>query len=328
MTFVWSGKKVLVTGGCGFVGSNLVSRLVSEGAKVSVVDALIPDLGGNLYNLEPVMDGIVLNVANICDENAMNHLVQNKDFIFHLAAQVSHVLSMSNPFPDVDYNVKGTTVLLEACRKYNPSARIIYTGTRGQYGQAKKLPVCEDAPQNPLALYELTKKWVEELCLLYRGRWGADVVLARLTNIYGPRSQMKSNKFGVLNWFVRLALDDETIPIYGSGNNKRDFLYVDDCVDALLLLAESGNTSGEIFNIGRDDWSTFLDAAEIIMRIAGKGRMEFVEFDQQRKPQEPGDFYSDISKIKKYVGWTPKVGLEEGINQTIEFYRRERSHYW
>jgi UDP-glucose 4-epimerase len=322
------GRRALVTGGLGFIGSNLAIHLVGMGAEVTIVDAMIPEYGGNLFNIEPVKDEVHVNFCDVCDVHAMNYLVRGQDYIFHLAGQVSHILSMSNPFPDIEINIKGTAVLMEACKQCNPGARVIYTGTRGQYGPATRLPVSEDAPTNPKGIYEISNLTAEKVIKVYNDVHNISSVLLRLTNVYGPRAQMKHSHYGVVNWFIRLAVDDETIQVFGDGSILRDFLYVDDCVKALLMSAVCEEATGEIFNVGIDKPTNFVELAETIVRVAGTGRWEFAPFTPERRAQEPGDFYSDISKIRAKIGWEPLTSLEEGIARTVAYYQANRERYW
>jgi UDP-glucose 4-epimerase len=324
----WSGKKVLVTGGLGFIGSNLAIRLVREGARVALVDAMIEGYGGNRANIREVASDVSVHIGDVRDESAMADLVDGQDVIFHLAAQVSHVMSLSNPYPDIDINIKGTAALLEACRKRNPSAVVVRSGTRGQYGPAVRLPVSEEAPSDPRGLYEISQLSAEMICRTYTRIHGIRTVPLRLTNVYGPRAQMKHSHFGVVNWFVRLALDGSPIPIFGTGRILRDFLYVDDCVEALVRAAAEPAAAGEIVNVGNDRSSTFLEVAEILERLVPGTRIEFTDFTPERRAQEPGDFVSDISKIRRLLGWEPKVGLEEGLERTVAFYRERRDDYF
>lgn len=324
----FSGAKALITGGLGFIGSNLAIKLCQLGACVSILDNMLPFHGGNLFNIEPVKGSVNVNFGSIVDENAVNCAVGGQDYIFHLAGQVSHVLSLENPFPDIDINVKGALLLMEACKKHNPSAKVIYTGTRGQYGSCAKLPVSEDTPMEPKGLYELSNLTAEKIIKIYNDRYGIRSVLLRLTNIYGPRAQMKHNHFGVANWFIRLAIDGRTIEVFGDGKIKRDFLYVDDTVEALMRVASCDNAYGGIFNVGRDDPTNFLELAKTIVRIAGQGRWEFAPFSEERKALEPGDYCSDITKIKSAVNWQPQTSLDEGVGRTIEYYRQHKERYW
>jgi len=324
----WRGARVLVTGGLGFIGSNLAIRLVAAGAQVTLVDAMIPEYGGNLFNIEPIKDRVTVNFGDICDRHAMDWLVRGQDYVFHLAGQVSHVMSLTNPYPDLEYNIKGTVVVMEALRRHNPRARVIFTGTRGQYGPAVQLPVAEEAPTNPKGIYEISNLTAEKIIQVYHQIHGIPAVLLRLTNVYGPRGQMKHPHYGVVNWFLRLVLDDETIQVFGDGQIKRDFLYVEDCVDALLLCARCERAMGEVLNVGVDHPTTFLELAQALIRVSGSGRWEFAPFTPERQAQEPGDFYSDIGKIQRLVGWRPSTRLEEGLRRTVQYYRTHRAHFW
>jgi UDP-glucose 4-epimerase len=324
----WRGARVLITGGLGFIGSTLAIRLVEAGARVTLVDAMIPEYGGNLFNIEPIKEHVTVNFSDICDRHAMDWLVRDQDYVFHLAGQVSHVMSLTNPYPDLEFNIKGTVVIMEALRRHNPWARVIFTGTRAQYGPAVRLPVAEDAPTNPKGIYEISNLTAEKIIQVYHEIHGIPAVLLRLTNVYGPRAQMKHPHYGVVNWFVRQALDDAIIQVFGDGQIKRDLLYVDDCVDALLQCAQTERAYGEILNVGVEQPTTFLELVETLLRVAGSGSWEFAPFTPERKAQEPGDFYSDIRKIGRLVGWRPRTSLERGLCETIRYYQAHKAHYW
>ncbi|MBE2192994.1 MAG: GDP-mannose 4,6-dehydratase [Anaerolinea sp.] len=321
-------RRVLITGGMGFIGSNLAIQLVNQGAQVTIADAMIPGYGGNLFNIEPIRQQVTVNFCDIRDVNTMNYLVQGQDYIFHLAGQVDHILSLSDPYPDIDMNIKGTAVVMEACKHHNPKARVIYTGTRGQYGSAVSLPVDENAPTHPKGIYEITRLTAEKITQVYHEVHGIRSVMLRLTNVYGPRAQMIHARYGVVNWFARLAIDGAAIQVFGDGQIKRDFLYVDDCIEAMLMAAVCSDAYGEVFNVGLDQPTTFLELAQTMIEVAGTGTWAFAPFSPERKAQEPGDFYSDISKIKRIVGWQPRTSLAVGLAQTIAYYRAHKAHYW
>ena len=328
MKNIFAGKQVLVTGGLGFIGSNLSIELVKKGATVSIVDNMMPQLGGNLVNILPVKNDVTINFSDVRDPNSMNYLVKHKDYIFHLARQTDHILSQTDPYPDIDVNIRGTAVLLEACKHNNPTVRLIYIGTRGQYGKAVTLPVREDAPTNPRGMYELTNLAAEKMIQIYNDVHNIRSVMLRLTNIYGPRSQMKHDHYGVVNWFIRLALEGKTIPVFGNGLLKRDFLYIDDAIDAIFACAVTPGCYGEIINVGRNRAETFLELVKTIVKTAKTGSYLFTPFTPQRASQEPGDFTSDISKITRLTGWKPKTSLRLGLAKTIQYYRRHRTQYW
>jgi UDP-glucose 4-epimerase len=324
----FEGKRVLVTGGLGFIGSNLTARLVGLGGKVTVMDNMMPRLGGNLFNVKEIADRIHINFSDVRDSHSMDYLVKDQAYIFHLAGQVNHVDSIRNPIQDLDINCRGTLVLLESCRKVNPEVKIIFAGTRGEYGSSVTLPVAEDHPTNPKGIYAVTNLSAEKMILVYQDVHKIQGACLRITNTYGPRHQMAHDEYGVLNWFIRKAIDDEPIPVFGDGRILRDFLFVDDLVNCFLRTATCKKAYGEVFNVGTGVPINFIELAKKIVQIAGTGKVSFTEFTQERKEVEPGDYYTNISKIKRIVGWEPETSLEEGLRKTIEFYRKYRNQYW
>ena len=321
-------RNILVTGGLGFIGSNLAIALVKQGAHVTIVDNLSEQLGGNLFNIDSVKDKVTVDYSDIRDVSAINQLVRGKDYVFHLARQTDHILSQTDPFPDIDINIRGTAILLEACKHFNPRVRFIYVGTRGQYGKATKIPVSESAPTNPRGMYEVTNLAAEKMVQIYHDIHSIRSIMLRLTNVYGPRSQMKTSHYGVVNWFIRLAMDNKTISVFGDGLLKRDFLYIDDATDAILASAATPACYGEIINIGREKPYTFIELVKEIIRIAKSGSYQHTPFTKERAAQEPGDFASDISKIRRLTGWKPDMNLTLGLEKTIAFYRTYKKHYW
>jgi UDP-glucose 4-epimerase len=328
MSGSWNDRRVLITGGLGFLGSNLAIRLVDLGAHVLLVDSMLPLYGGNLFNIAPVREQIQINFSDIRDRHSMNYLVQERDIIFHLAGQVSHVDSVLDPFTDVEININGTLSVLEACRLYNPRAKIVFTGTRGQYGPSTKLPVDEDAPTNAQGIYAINNLTAEKLVIMYHEIHGLHGVCLRITNTYGPRHQMKHNRYGVLNWFIRLAMESKTIPVMGEGTYLRDFLYVDDTIAALIAAAENAAADGQIFNVGSGHGIAFRDLAQAVIAAVGRGRWDMAPFSPERKALEPGDFYADITKIRRTLGWRPAVELADGLARTVAFYREYHDQYW
>jgi UDP-glucose 4-epimerase len=322
------GSNILITGGLGFVGSNLACRLVSQGANVTLVDSMLPIYGGNFFNVKDIQDAVKINLCDIRDRPAIDYLVRGQDYIFHIAGQVSHVDSILDPFSDVDINVIGTLAVLESARKYNPNVRLIFTGTRGQYGPSVRLPVDETAPTNPKGMYAITNLTAEKMVLMYHEMHDLKGVSLRITNTYGPRHQMKHNRYGVVNWFVRLVLDKQPITLMGDGNILRDYLYIDDLVDALLDAALCEESYGQVFNIGSGQGCSFNELAETIIKVAREGSIRYVPFSEERKALEPGDFIADIGKIQSRVGWKPKTPLGKGLKNTIDYYREYREHYW
>lgn len=321
-------KKVLVTGGLGFVGSSLSIRLAEAGAEVLIVDNMLPRQGGNLFNIEPVKDKVKVNISDIRNPTSMNHLVKGMDYIFHIAGQVNHVDSVKDPLNDLSINVEGTLVLMEALRMNNPEARVIFTGTRGEYGSSLTLPVAENHAINPIGIYAITNFAAERIVLTYHNLHHIKSVCLRITNTFGPRHQMAHDEYGVFNWFIRKAMDNEIIPIFGDGRILRDYLYIDDLTESMLAIAGSEKVYGEVYNIGSGVPLSFVDLAKKIIEIAGTGKVDYTEFTSERKALEPGDYYADISKIKAAIGWKPEISLDDGIKRTIEYYKKYRSHYW
>lgn len=328
MQNTFKDKKILITGGLGFIGSNLTIRLVELGADVLVVDNMLPRQGGNMFNIEPVKDKIKINISDIRNSVSMNHLVKGQDYIFHLAGQVNHVDSVKNPLQDLSINVEGTLVIMESLRQNNPDAKVIFTGTRGEYGASLNLPVAESHSINPIGIYAITNFAAERIVLTYHNLHKIKSVCLRITNTYGPRHQMMHDEYGVFNWFIRKALDDETIPIFGNGKILRDYLFIDDLIDSLLLIAQCEKSFGEVFNIGSGVPLNFYDLAKTIIKTAGSGKTDFTEFTKERKALEPGDYYADISKITKLTDWKPKITLEDGIKKTLEYYKINKKYYW
>ncbi len=325
---VFNNKEVLVTGGLGFIGSNLCIELVRQGARVTIIDNMLPRQGGNLFNIRDIEGEAAVNISDVRNQLSMNHLVQGKDYIFHLAGQVNHVDSMKNPLQDLEINCRGTLVLLEALRHHNRDAKVIFARTRGEYGSSVSLPVDEDHPTNPKGVYAVTNLTAEKLVLVYDDVFKVKGACLRITNTYGPRHQMLHDEYGVFNWFIRKAMDNDEIPVMGDGRILRDFLFVEDLVSSLLKVASTEEAYGKVFNVGTGVPVSFFDLAEKIVAIAGSGRTKFTEFTQERKEVEPGDYYADITRIKKVTGWGPVVPLDEGIAKTIEFYRQFRKEYW
>jgi UDP-glucose 4-epimerase len=321
-------REVLITGGLGFIGSNLAIELVKIGAHVTIVDNMLPRQGSNPYNIKEIEAQVRVNISDVRNELSMNHLVKGKDYIFHLAGQVNHVDSMRNPIQDLDINCRGTLVLLEALRQHNRPAKVIFAGTRGEYGASVKLPVDEDHPTNPKGIYAVTNLTAEKMVLVYDDVFGIPGVCLRITNTYGPRHQMMHDEYGVFNWFIRKAIEDQDIPVFGDGRILRDFLYVEDLVQCMMMTATTDRAYGQVFNVGTGMPISFNDLAAAIARCAGTGRPHFTEFTQERKEVEPGDYYADITKIRETVGWAPKTPLEGGIRKTIDFYRRHWKEYW
>ena len=324
----FEGSNVLITGGVGFIGSNLARRLVELGAKVLLVDSLIPEYGGNLFNIHGIEDQVRINIADVRDEHSMKYLVQGQDYLFNLAGQVSHIDSMQDPYTDLEINCRSQLSILEACRKHNPMVKVIYAGTRQQYGKPQYLPVDEKHPMCPTDVNGINKMAGEWYHILYNHVYGIQATSLRLTNTYGPRQLLKHSRQGFIGWFIRLAIDDEEIKIFGDGRQLRDMTYVDDVVEAFLLAAASESANGHIFGLGGMEPVSLVEFVRILIEVAGTGRYVLVPFPPERKAIDIGDFYADYSKIERTLGWKPSVPLREGLARTVAFYRAHRIHYW
>jgi UDP-glucose 4-epimerase len=325
---VFEEKKVMITGGLGFIGSNLAHKLVSTGAEVTIVDSLIPDSGGNLYNVKDIERKVRINICDLRDENSMSVLVRPQDYIFNLAALTSHIDSMTNPYADMEVNCRGQLSLLEACRKNNLRAKIVYASTRQVYGAPQYLPVDEAHPVLPPDINGIHKFAGEWYHMIYHRAYGLKATSLRLTNTYGPRMLMKHNRQSFVAWFIRQAMDGEGITIYGDGKQFRDFNYIDDVTDALIRAVASEKINGEIFNLGSPEQVTLLDFVKLLIETCGTGSYRLVPFPSERKKIDIGNYRGNYRKIKEVLGWEPKVSLRDGLRQTIEFYRTHKTHYW
>ncbi len=322
------GKKALITGGLGMIGSTIASLLVECGAEVTIADALIEPFGGNFFNIEPIKDKVFVNIVDIRDKEAIKILVRNKDYIFNLAAQVSHNDSLKDPFLDADINYIGHLNVIEAVKKYNPEAKVLFSGSRLQFGQIDRIPVEEAQPMQPLTPYALNKAAAENLYLYYHRLFKIPVVIFRIANPYGPRCQMKHSKYSIINWFLRQAMENKTITVFGDGNQIRDYFYVDDLAEAFILAAVNENTAGEVFNVGSGTGTKFREMAEEVVAVVGKGEVKYMEWPDEYINVETGDYITNIEKISRYLNWQPKVDLSEGIEMTFNYYKKYSQHYW
>jgi UDP-glucose 4-epimerase len=322
----YRNRRVLVTGGLGFIGSNLARALADLGAQVTVVDSLLPDYGGNLWNLAGYEDRLKVNFADVRG-HAMEYLVQGQDVLFNLAGQVSHIDSMTDPFTDLEINCKSQLSLLEAVRKKNAGVKVVYAGTRQIYGKPRSLPVDESHLLNPTDVNGINKISGEMYHLVYHSVYGIRASSLRLTNCYGPRQLIKHNRQGFIGWFVRKAVLGEEIQVFGDGQQKRDFDYVDDVVDAFLRAGAMDAADGEVFNLGGEAPVALVDLARLLVELAGHGRVTLVPFPEERKRIDIGDFYADASKIGRVLGWQPTTPLRDGLGRTLDFYREHKDKY-
>ncbi|MBI2663252.1 NAD-dependent epimerase/dehydratase family protein [Candidatus Woesearchaeota archaeon] len=324
----YEGKEILITGGLGLIGSTIANKLNVLGAKITILDAKIPIYGGNFFNIENIKKQINVEIGDIRDRDKVNQIVQGKDIIFNLAGQIDYTYSLDEPHYDLDINCRGHLNVLEACRKYNPNAVVLFSGSRMQYGKTEYLPVDEKHPTNPLSIYGVHKLTGEKYHLAYNNHYGLKTVMFRISNPYGPRSQMKHYKYSIINWFIRQAIENKKITVYGDGSQMRDYIYIDDVADAFIQSAINKNAYGEVFNLGSGEGTKFIDMVNTIVETVGSGEVAKVPWPKEWKNVETGDYIGDISKLKNAINWKPKISLKEGIKKTYEFYRENKENYW
>jgi UDP-glucose 4-epimerase len=319
---------VLITGGCGMIGSGIAHLAVARGAAVTILDAMLPLYGGNLFNLEGILFQVDLIRGDIRDAGLMRRVVAGQDFIFNMAGQVSYVDSNTDPLLDLDINCKGHLLVLEACMQANRRARLFFASSRFVYGRIDYNPVDEDHPFNCLSIYGIHKLAGEKYYRFYHEAYGLHSVSARIANPYGPRQQMKHSKYGIVNWFVRLALEGKPLTVYGDGRQQRDYIFNEDVADAAIQLLLSPQTAGQVYNLGCGQGTAFIDMAHLVAAtVPGTGVLQ-VEWPADRYFVETGDYISDIGKLTGATGWRPRTSQAEGIARTVDYYRRHREHYW
>lgn len=324
----YKDARVLITGGLGFIGSNLARQLVQLGAHVTLADSLIPSYGGNLHNIADLRDRVVFNVCDVRDRFAFQYLLKDQDFLFNLAGQTSHVDSMSDPQTDLDINATAQLAILESCRAVNPAIRIVFASTRQLYGKPEYLPVDEKHPVRPVDVNGINKFAGEWYHLLYSQVHGIRSCVLRLTNTYGPAMRVKDARQTFLGIWIRQLIEGVPLKVFGDGLQLRDFNYVDDCVDALLRAGVADAAVGKIYNLGSEEVINLKDLADLMIEISGSGQREIVPFPPERKAIDIGDYYSDFSLIRSELGWTPHVDLREGLTRSLAYYRRFAAHYW
>jgi UDP-glucose 4-epimerase len=322
----FANKRVLITGGLGFIGSNLARRLVELGSDVTIVDSLIPDYGGNLYNVEGIRDRIQVNVSDVRDSHSLRHLVQGQDYLFNLAGQTSHLDSMRNPMPDLEINCQAQLSILETCRACNPKIKIVFASTRQIYGRPAHLPVTETHPINPVDVNGINKMAGERYHLLYNNVYGICATALRLTNTIGPRMRIKDARQTFVGLWVRQLLEGKPISVWG-GKQLRDFTDVEDAVDAFLLAATNPITNGEVYNLGGSEVIDLAGLAKLLVEINGSGSYEVHEFPADRQAIDIGDYYGDFSRIRSQLGWEPKRSLRETLEATVAYFKASMAHY-
>lgn len=324
----YAGADILITGGLGFIGSSLARRLVGLGARVTLIDSLIPQYGGNLYNIEDIADAVKVNISDVRDPYAMRQLLKGKQFLFNLAGQTSHLDSMLDPQTDLAINAAAQLDILEACRAVNPTVKLVFASTRQIYGRPEYLPVDESHPIRPVDVNGINKLAGETYHLLYNHVYGLRSVVLRLTNTYGPGMRVKDARQTFLGIWIRRLVDGLPIQVFGDGLQLRDFNYIDDCVEAFLMAGVSDEADGKVYNLGSSEVINLKDLAALLVSLDTSGAYELVSFPADRKIIDIGDYYSDYSLIRKELGWSPQVELIRGLALTLDYYRRNKPHYW
>lgn len=323
---VWANRNILITGGLGFIGANLARRLVALGARVTLVDSLNPDYGGNLFNIAGIENKVQVNISDVRDPHSMKYLVQGQDVLFNLAGQTSHIDSMHDPFTDLEINARAQLSILEACRHHNPAIKLVFASTRQLYGKPDYLPVDEKHLLRPVDVNGINKMAGEWYHILYNNVYGIHGCALRLTNTYGPRMRVKDARQTFLGIWVRLLIEGKPFEVWG-GEQLRDFTYVDDVVDALLLSATDDAANGKVYNLGGDQVVSLTELAELSLAAHGGGEFVAREFPAERKRIDIGDYYADDGLIRAELGWAPRVGLAEGLARTFAFYRDHLPQY-
>ena len=309
----YNGKRVLITGGLGFIGSNIAHQLVPLGARVTIVDSLAPLYGGNFANIEEIQ-------SDYRDLSLMTPLLRKADLLFHMAAQVSYIDSAKIPLDDLDINCKGTLQMLEICRQHNPEVKVVFASSRLVLGKVLTQPVREDHPAEPLSLYGVHKLACEEYFRFYARTYGLKTVVLRITNPYGERQQLKHSKYSLPGWFMRLAMEGKPITIFGDGGQLRDYVYGTDIAEAFVTVGATEVPSGEIFNCGYGRSVPFREMVETIVEVLGRGEVTYLPWPADYERSETGDVNFDVSKLRRAIGWIPKISLKEGVKQMYEYY--------
>lgn len=322
----FAGKRVFITGGLGFIGSHLAERLARAGADVLLIDSLVPEYGGNPFNISSFDHLVKVNLADVRDEYSVQHLVQGRDYLFNLAGQTSHMDSMADPFTDLDINCRAQLFILEACRKQNPAVKIVFASTRQIYGKPSYLPVDEKHPLSPVDINGINKLAGEWYHLLYNNVFGIQACALRLTNTYGPRMRVRDARQTFLGVWIRSVLQGKPFEVW-DGDQYRDFTYVDDAVEAFLLAARCGEANGQVYNLGGDSPINLKALADLLVEVNGGGEYITRTFPEDRKKIDIGSYYGDWKRISSALGWQPAVGLREGLARTLAYYRENLEHY-
>lgn len=324
---MYGNKNVLITGGLGFLGSNLAHKLLKLGANITLLDNLNPLYGGNKFNISDISDSIKIVIGDMRDENLLKPLIKTTDIIFHFGSQVRYIDSLSMPYEDLDLNARATLNLLELCRENNSNAKIIFSSSRMVLGKIGGIIYNEMSPTNPLSLYGIHKLTSEKYLLMYYKDFNIRCTIFRITNPYGPRQQIKHNKYSLVGWFIRQAMENRTINIFGDGEQIRDYIYIDDMIESMCIASIKEESNGEIINLGSGVGSKFKDMVESVIRIVGTGSLEYIPWPKDYENIETGHSIADINKLKGITGYSPKYNLEKGIEKTYLYYKKSYERY-
>lgn len=323
-----SGKKVLITGGLGMIGSTVAHRLIKYKAEVTIIDSCMEPYGANMFNLKGIRHLVDVSITDIRDKESIKFLTKNKDIIFNFAGQVSHNDSIDDPLLDASINYIGHLNILENVRKFNPRTKVLFSGSRLQFGPIEKIPVNEDHPLRPMTPYAFNKTVAENMYLFYFKVHNIPCVIFRIANPYGIRCQMKHSKYSIVNYFIRQAMEGKQITVYGDGNQLRDYIYIEDLADAYLLASVNDDANGDVFNVGSGVGTKFQDMAEMIVEIVGNGKVTYIPWPDNYLNVETGDYVTDITKIFKMIGWNPGINLRLGIKKTFAYYQKYKDYYF
>lgn len=323
---VYRGKKVMVTGGLGFIGSNLARRLVELGSDVLVVDSMLPDTGANFANLKDLDGRLQIRVVDLRNADEMATLIPGHDVVFNLAGKSSHIDSMIDPLSDLGANVHAHITLLEGCRRHIPDARIVFSSTRQIYGRPAYYPVDENHPIRPMDVNGVNKSAGENYHTLYHQIYGLQTVCLRLTNTFGPRMRIKDARQNFLGVWLRRVIENDALEVWG-GQQKRDFTYIDDVVDAFLVAGATPTIENRAFNIGGSAPVALGELAKLLVSIAGTGRFEIKQFPPDRLRIDIGDYFADDELFRKATGWSAKVALPDALARSVAFYRDRIGDY-
>ena len=323
----FKNKKLLITGGLGFIGSSIAHRAVAMGGEVTLLDACLEPYGWNRANIREIENQVRFIKGDIRDGQLIRGLTQESDIVFHMAAQVGREISMEQPVLDTEVNCTGTLYLLEAARSMTSPPKILFAGSRGQVGEPEYLPVDEAHPDHPTDIYGINKLAAEQYCLLYHHVYDLPVTSLRLNNVYGPRCQMHAGFYGILNWFMSNAMQDKPITVYGEGTQTRDYVFVDDVVNAFVLAALTPETNGQKYYVGSGVETIFIDMVNEIVRAAGKGEIVHIPFPESREKIDIRRFVVNTEKLQQATGWQVQTDLRTGIEITARFYKERLNEY-